>query len=46
MASSVDLPQPEGPAIDMYSPSEFQMNPGERVRLHLIRHETFVTPSR
>ncbi len=35
--SSVDLPHPDGPAIDTYSPRRnLQMNAAQRVRLDLI----------
>ncbi len=40
MASSVDLPQPEGPEIERYSPLwTSKWMPAERVRLHLVGHE-------
>ncbi len=38
--SSVDLPQPDGPAMEMYSPVlDLQVNPGERVRLDFVGEE-------
>ena len=43
--SSVDLPQPEGPAIETYSPLLISMwMPGQRVRLHLVGHEDLGDP--
>jgi hypothetical protein len=46
MASSVDLPQPDGPAIERYSPFSLnvEVDAGERVRLHFVRHEDLAHP--
>ena len=42
MESSVDLPQPEGPAMETYSRrADGEMNPGEGVRFHFVGEEHF-----